>query len=79
MELVYTISCMHVEIPYNWWMLYSHHDFLHNSCFIQFFSPQEQYQMVFEAVLAYLGSFDTYANFQNIWLQYCCTVEFVYS
>ena len=30
------------------------------------FLSQEQYQMVFEAVLAYLGSFDTYANFQNI-------------
>ena len=27
---------------------------------------QEQYGMVFEAVLAYLDSFDTYANFQNI-------------
>ena len=27
---------------------------------------QEQYGMVFEAVLAYLDSFDTYANFQSI-------------
>jgi len=26
----------------------------------------EQYQTVFEAVLTYLGSFDTYANFQNL-------------
>ena len=33
----------------------------------QCFSPsQEQYQTVFEAVLTYLDSFDTYANFQNI-------------
>ena len=36
-----------------------------------YFSPsQEQYQTVFEAVLTYLDSFDTYANFQNLWFQY---------
>ena len=27
---------------------------------------QVQYEMVFEAVLAYLDSFETYANLQNI-------------
>ena len=46
-------------------MLYSHHDFCTTHALFNFLS-QEQYQMVFEAVLAYLGSFDTYANFQNI-------------
>ena len=34
---------------------------------LPYFSPsQEQYQTLFEAVLTYLDSFDTYANFQNI-------------
>ena len=27
---------------------------------------QEQYKVVFQAVLTFLDSFDTYANFQNI-------------
>ena len=44
------------------------HDFNLIVSYLQsYFSPsQEQYQTVFEAVLTYLDSFDTYANFQNL-------------
>lgn len=38
---------------------------IHNHTLFSFPS-QEQYQTVFEAVLIYLDSFDTYANFQNL-------------
>ena len=42
-----------------------HSKVLHNHTWFSFPS-QEQYQTVFEAVLTYLDSFDTYANFQNL-------------
>ena len=42
-----------------------HPKVIHNHTLFSFPS-QEQYQTVFEAVLTYLDSFDTYANFQNL-------------
>ena len=40
------------------------HPFIEYNVVCSFCHHQEQYRMVFEAVLMFLDSFDTYANFE---------------
>ena len=68
------MDCLYKSVAYYWLSgviddLYqkAHSAMRHCMLYLELFLPlQDHYMLIFNALLVYLESFDTYANFQNI-------------